>query len=377
MSLHSLHNAGQGSVKKSKVFLYSAGDTTSDHELAVHEAIGYQIAALLDCAYSGVWCSPALGDHSCYYIPSDTLVGSQESLWQGMCVGDFFGGWVPARWTATKVLSHPLWHESTSAPEGWSAAFMEKAEKAVLNGYSAFTLKDAFSAGTELLKHGTVRIKPAEAKAGRGQAVVDNVSALKAALENLPMNAIEKCGVVVEEHLSGVVTYSVGQIDIAGFTASYVGTQTLTSDNTGEQVYGGSDLLMVRGGYQRLLEENLSSALKVAVAQARCYEEAAFAAYPELLLSRRNYDIAQGRNARGELVSGVLEQSWRIGGASSAEIFGLAEMCRNPHLNKVRSASMEFYGKDVLLPEDAVVLYQGHDKEVGDITKCVRVFSNE
>src|SRR5690606_25164299 len=127
-------------------------------------------------------------------------------------------------------------------------------------------------------------------------------------------------GLVLEEDLNEPATFSVGQIVVAGQTASYVGTQHLTRDNYGETVYGGSTLDVVRGDYTQLTLLKLSEKERLAISQARKYEEAAFACFPELLLSRRNYDIAQGINASGDFCSGVLEQSWRIGGASGAEI---------------------------------------------------------
>ena len=59
-------------------------------------------------------------------------------------------------------------------------------------------------------------------------------------------------GLVLEENLVDVTTHSVGQVRVAELVASYHGTQRLTSDNHGEQVYGGSDLLVVRGGFDAL-----------------------------------------------------------------------------------------------------------------------------
>ena len=40
--------------------------------------------------------------------------------------------------------------------------------------------------------------------------------------------------------------------------------------------------------------------------------------------SRRNYDVVAGLDARGQRRCGVLEQSWRVGGASPAELVALA-----------------------------------------------------
>jgi hypothetical protein len=61
---------------------------------------------------------------------------------------------------------------------------------------------------------------------------------------------------VLEEDLAGVTTYSVGQVRVAGLVASYCGTQRLTPDNTGEAVYGGSELLVARRGFEELARES-------------------------------------------------------------------------------------------------------------------------
>lgn len=44
-------------------------------------------------------------------------------------------------------------------------------------------------------------------------------------------------------------------------------------------------------------------------------DAAALDCFPGFFASRRNYHIGQGRDAKGRFKSGVLEQSWRIGGA--------------------------------------------------------------
>src|SRR5690606_21912943 len=95
--------------------------------------------------------------------------------------------------------------------------------------------------------------------------------------------------------------------------------------------------------------------------------------YREFFASRRNYDIAQGIDARGRPCSGVLEQSWRIGGASSAEIAALERFSQDASATVVRASSLELYGERQTPPDGATVLFRGEDAEVGFITKCVMV----
>ena len=67
--------------------------------------------------------------------------------------------------------------------------------------------------------------------------------------------------------------------------------------------------------------------------------------------------------------SGVLEQSWRLGGASGAEIGALEAFRADPSLRIVRAMTREVYGEAPALPAGAVVYYSGVDASVGALTK--------
>jgi hypothetical protein len=65
----------------------------------------------------------------------------------------------------------------------------------------------------------------------------------------------------------------------------------------------------------------------------------------------------------------VLEPSWRVGGASSAELAALAAFARDPWLQIVSASHVEEYGKDYRAPADAVVDFQGDDPEAGPLLR--------
>jgi hypothetical protein len=204
--------------------------------------------------------------------------------------------------------------------------------------------------------------------------VVADAGELEAALAAIDAAELAGWGLVLEENLTEVTTHSVGQVRVAGLVASYHGTQRLTPDNAGVAVYGGSDLLVARGGFDALLELELPPGARRAVAQARAYDAAATACFPRLLVSRRNYDVAQGLDAEGRRRSGVLEQSWRIGGASGAEVAALEAFRADPALRVVRASTVEVYGEDAAPPPPhATVHFRGTDDHVGPITKYVLV----
>lgn len=362
---------------KQGVMLLVTDPGTAEHELTIHTILGTRIAEMLDCRFHGIADGKNQAEESMYLIPDTTLVEGQRLALGIETEDDFFGGSVPFSFVASKAISHPLVSDATTAPEGWSHEMMEFADKAVLAGFTAFSVDDARDAGNQLLLEGAIRIKPAGAKAGRSQTIVETPQQLEAVLQRTDAADIANAGVVLEQNLENGVTFSVGQVRVAGMIASYCGNQSQTRDNNGEWVYGGSELLVVRGDYDRLLASNLSQQALLAVTQARLYEHAALQAYPKILASRRNYDVLQGTDGRGHLLSGVLEQSWRVGGASSAEIYALEELFRRPELERVRAASIERYGRGMRLPPDSYLLFRGEDPELGYLTKGVKVFAND
>ena len=113
--------------------------------------------------------------------------------------------------------------------------------------------------------------------------------------------------------------------------------------------------------------------LRLAIAQARVYDRAADECFLGFFASRRNYDVAQGIDAQGRWRSGVLEQSWRLGGASGAEIAAIEAFCADPNVNAVRAVSREVYGDCPSPPDDAAVYFRGVDPNVGPLTKYARV----
>src|SRR5262249_58172222 len=106
---------------------------------------------------------------------------------------------------------------------------------------------------------------------------------------------------------------------IGSLRISYHGTQRTVRDTEGRPVYGGSNLVCVRGGWESLEALPMPSEVRAAVAAARQYDAAA-EEFSGFMASRRNYDIAQGIGPDGLPQSGVLEPSWRVGGAGSAPL---------------------------------------------------------
>jgi Protein of unknown function (DUF3182) len=340
------------------------------HERATRDGVARRLAVLKGFDFVGEYDPARPPPAPVYLVPSDTLVGLDAAA--ALSVRgehDLFGGVVPYAFVATKALTHPLVRPDAHAPPGWSRAFGRQVQDVVLSGFTAFALDDAREAGGRLLSHGPVRLKPVQATGGRGQVVVSDAAGLGAALEAVDAAALSEHGLVLEEDLAGVTTFSVGQVRVGDLVATYYGTQRLTPDNAGEAVYGGSDLVVTRGGFAALAELGPPEEARLAVAQARAYDQAATDCFAGMFASRRNYDIARGLDAAGRPRCGVLEQSWRIGGASGAEVAALEAFRAEPALRVVRAGTVEAYGESAAPPPGAAVYFRGVDERDGPITK--------
>lgn len=364
--------AGNGGPDKGgAVLLYCCKPSDPQgHEYLTQSEIARQLAAIKGYAFAGEF-DPARS-YGCplYFVPSDTLVTADSARALGVaCEQDLFGGVVPFPFLATKAITHDLPPGHARAPEGWSSEFARLVGEDVLPGFSAFFVDDARRAGLRLLERGKLRVKKASGLGGLGQWVVTSPGELDACLDAIDADELQRDGVVLEANLNQVVTYSVGRARVGGMVATYCGTQRLTTNNRGEKVYGGSSLLVVRGDFDVLLRLDLDDRVRTAVRQACAYHAAALAAYPGIFASRANYDVAQGIDDAGQWHSGVLEQSWRIGGASAAELAALAAFKAAPAMRAVRASTVEVYGEHAEVPREAAVHYRGVDERAGPLTK--------
>lgn len=356
------------------VVSYSCKTDVCSHEIKTQDNLTERIAAVRGDEYAGSYDPAYPYDRPLYFVPNDTLVQAElDGALKIAGLDDLFGGVVPYAFVATKTITHALPPSATRFPEGWSEEFGRRVHDVVLPGYSAFSRSDALTAGRILLERAPVRVKKPDGIGGLGQSVVSHIGQLEAELERLDAKKLERIGLVLERNLIQPETRSVGQVRVGKFLITYCGTQRLTTDNRGGEVYGGSDLIIVRGDFDDLLQLPLGQQVHVAISQARTYHAGAMACFPGMFASRCNYDIAQGVDEEGRWYSGVLEQSWRIGGASGAEVAALEAFRNDPSLSVVRASTTEIYGENPALPSDAAVYFQGNDARTGPLTKYARL----
>ncbi|VWX62157.1 conserved hypothetical protein [Burkholderiales bacterium 8X] len=342
------------------------------HERVTRRSHAERIAALKGLQYAGeIADGPPVqatgGQPQGYYVPSDTIVGCELAQQMGIRhEGDLFGGVVPHAYVSTKAISHGLFGSQPAAPPEWDAALAPRIRSSVLDGYTAFSKADARAAGRSLLAAGSVRVKPVRATGGRGQSVALDADALDRQIAEAPN--LETDGLVLERNLRKPRTLSIGQVSVGAMRVSYYGLQRLTRNHKGDWVYGGSDLTCVCGDLDVLHGMPLAPSLKLAINQARAYHAAVMETFPGFMASRINYDVAQGRDDAGRWCSGVLEQSWRIGGATGAEIAAMEVFRAEPHRQQVRASCVEVFG-EAELPPGARVYFSDIDPAVGRLTK--------
>ena len=346
-----------------------------EHDRATQRRLAARLAAMMGCEFGEVRGIAKGSTVDLGYVVPDVTITSLETARALGIRGeeDLFGGVVPFPFVATKTISHPLIGAAAAAPPGWQADFPERVRDVTLAGWSAFSASDARAAGRRLLRHGDVRIKLASGIGGSGQSVAHDETELDAQLAAIgPADYTD--GVVVERNLvDDVRTYSVGLVRVGSLRASYIGTQRTTPSRHGKEVYGGSNIQVARGGFDALEALTLEDGARRAIAMARAYHESALACFTGMFASRSNYDVIEGRDATGRQCIGVLEQSWRLGGASGAEMAALEALNDDPALQTVRASTPEVHGPDVPIPEGATVYFAGVDDHLGPLTKYAQV----
>jgi hypothetical protein len=355
---------------KGVVLVYFArlGGRLTSHQEIMLDADAKIIAELMGYEFGGR--HRIANDYSGhpFFVPDDTLLLDEARFLGIHGPGDLYGGVVSYPFVKTKAIAHQLVDDGATRPEGWSSAFAERVRNVVLPGYTVFSAYDARIAAKRMLARGTIRVKKPLGASGKGQTIVKTIEELDAFLESFSPDEMDTYGLVLEENLCEVTTLSVGLITVGRLTIAYHGTQRITKDNKGRSVYGGSDLVCVRGGWKALEGLAITPEVRAGVTQSKLFDEA-MNEYPGFIASRRNYDVGQGIDAEGQRRSGVFESSWRVGGATSAELVALAAFIDDPSLRIVEASHVEKYGRECDAPRGAVIHFQGDDPQAGPLIR--------
>lgn len=350
------------------IYFSRLGAPMYTHEKATLSIVAESIARVNGWRYAGVYDPAERSAGGLFFVPDDTLMLNEAQDLGIHCPRQLYGAVAPYLFVKTKAVTHGLVSAHAARPHGWSSAFADSMQNAVLPGYTAFSADDARTAAMRLLPLGPIRVKEPLGDGGHGQTVVKAVADLDAFLGKPSLEAIERHGLVLETNLRRATTRSVGQTMIGDRMITYHGTQRAVTNNQGLSVYGGSHLICVRGGWAELEELPMDSETRLAVSQARTYDRNADR-YPGFLASRRNYDVGQGMDGRGQWRSGVFEASWRSGGASTAELAALMAFTQDSRLRVVEATSVKQFGRQTTIPAGAVIHFHGDDPEDGPLLR--------
>ena len=335
------------------------------HEGITLQGVAESIARFKGFEFGGRW-DGAVKD-PVFFVPDETLLRPEAEALGVRKPDDLFGGIVPHAFVQTKVITHGVVTSTAERPDGWMDAVTRRSRPAVLPGFSAFARPDAIEAVQRLLTLGPVRAKAPRAAGARGQCTLESLADLDALLARVTDAELAQDGIVVEVNLDPVATLSVGQVTLDDLTIAYHGYQWLGHNNNGRSVYGGSALTCIRGGWDSLERIAVDRAVRLAIRQTRIYDEA-MQPYG-IVASRRNYDVGQGTDARGRWRSGVFEASWRLGGASPAELAAMHLFAESPSIDVVHASTVETYGRDAEPPPGAIVHFQGEDECDGPMVR--------
>jgi len=344
------------------------GKDPQGHDHRTRVAMAQRLAELRGGEYAGEFDPHRRYRVRPYFVPDRTLLSERAQAIGIEDEEDLFGGVVPHAFLAYKTISHPLIGADAAAPAGWTPGLARSLGDAVLPGHAAFAVEDARSAGRLLLRGGRIRVKSPLGVGGGGQTVVADEDALESALAGLTERDLREYGVVLERDLFDPITYSVGQLRLCGARYAYCGTQLQVEDRHGAAVYGGSELVVVRGGFDALERLEATETAYEAVRVAALYDAAVSREFPGFFASRRNYDVASGTDSEGRPHVGVLEQSWRIGGATPAEIAAVAALRADPALAWVSASAHESH-HSATPPEGAHVHYRDTARDDGPVLK--------
>ena len=323
------------------------------HEFGTLRFAAQRLARLFDARY--VESPLAAKAEAHYWVPVSTLL-EHEAAALGIVDGSqLWGGIASDGFAATKLVSHPLWKDGSGAPERWID--IAPIQCCTLPGYSVFCRSDAREAARELLREGSIRLKPACERGGQGQIVLGDEIELADWLSSTPPRIFSE-GLVVERHLARATAYSVGfSVLPGGHRIAYLGTQRDVTKPSGAVVYGGSRIAVVRGGLETLSAVVPHGDANAVVCAAACYDALVRGAYG-VVASRCNYDVVAGTDSAGRPHLGVLEQSWRFGGASMAELLAIERFAMQPDAQVLVAETVESYA-DEPVPADAVLYWPG------------------
>ena len=331
-----------------------------------------------------------------YYVADKTIVleftENQKLIKDALIESekDFFGGIVPRAYQSTKAIMHPLVSREAACPLGWSHEFSQELVHLdlVLPGFTVFNIEDIRTAFNHLYDKGVyqIRLKDPLGYLGMNQFIVTSFQELEQFISDkiVDNEKLEQYGLVVEENLcpEDLKIYSVSFVTVGFHQVQCIGVQRFS-----QGLYAGTDFVIMQTG-KYILPELLARVgifnnedAQVIIDKALLFRALLNKHIPEIKTARFNLDIVSGiasiySNGTCELVKrfALLEQSFRVGGASAAEIWGLEYLLCHPSVDAVCASTYYRYGDEAYQTVSGEEnLYCGVDSRLGSISTSVKV----
>lgn len=296
----------------------------------------------------------------------------------------FLGGLVSEPFDQTKIVVHKRIDKTKTVLKGWSDAVAESLEPYVLPGFSVFDKESADKAIEFLLPGGNIRIKNPLDSGGTGQWTINSqqkynqiINEILRTLQDQGTN-IAVTGLVFERELINPYELSIGQQFFDGHLLSFIARQKFMRP-FGIKIYTGVEKIFVRGGYAALLSLPLPELAKIAVDQVIRFEQR-LVNKPGIYITRSAYNVLQGyisRSNKSHLYSGVVEQTWRIGGGTGGDLLAHEAFKHNTKLHIVSTCVVQehFSAVDYLkikpIEKNAMLTFDGPTSQ----NRFVRAYS--
>jgi hypothetical protein len=285
-----------------------------------NEQIAKAIAKIL--GVSTVLSGSGIADDSCYQIPSSTITLSEAERRGVRSVDDLYGVAIGVNdIPGSKVSLHRV---IGSSPHGYSRSVANSLTERglVLPGYSVFNIESAQLAFQALHNDDySVRLKDPRQSDSGGQWVVECETDLLDVLQRLP--ELGTHGVVLESNLSDTSTLSMGSVIIDGVCYSFLARQ-FDVKHLGKTRFGGGQVTFYQCELSDLADNVDDEYLKVAIEKASSAHDV-FSQY-EPIASRFSYDVLTGVASNGNMLSGVSDQTFRVGGYTPAEVLAIERL---------------------------------------------------
>jgi len=243
--------------------------------------------------------------------------------------------------------------------QGYSCDFAEqvKNNNLVLPGYTIFNTDNFLNAYNKLAREGNnkIRVKRPNESDMQGQETLENLEEAKLYLTNKTnIKNIQQEGIVLEIEVEEPSTISIGHINIAGTELITISEQKDTKDLQGNTVFGGG---IVHIMHPNSIENFIKKQPKDKKAQYIDAYNKAHRMYQLLgnlsaVCSKFSLDILQGKDSRGNNVSGIIDISSRVSGTTPAEVLALPYLINTENKSVTVDVDLEYNPELIIEKKD-------------------------